>query len=195
MARVKRGVTARKKHKKILSYTKGFKHGRKNIFRLAKQAWIRAGQYAYRDRRNKKRSLRGQWIIVINAAARENGLTYAQFMNGLRRMEVDLNRKVLSTFAREDMEKFKELVEKAKEGLKKAAVQGAKVVEKTLETADSSRAEAGKINEKPAKEETKAVTKEKSAEPASSAGKKTAAKKVAPKKATPKAKKATPKKK
>jgi len=188
MARVKRGVTARKKHKKILSYTKGYKHGRKNIFRLAKQAWIRAGQYAYRDRRNKKRSLRGQWIIVINAAARENGLTYAQFMNGLRRMDVDLNRKVLSTFAKEDMEKFKELVEKAKKGLEKAATQGAKVVEKTLETAE-------KISEKPIKEETKAAPKKKPAEKPVKPAVKTAVKKAAPKKPASITKKAPAKKK
>lgn len=194
MARVKRGVTARKKHKKILSYTKGYKHGRKNIFRLAKQAWIRAGQYSYRDRRNKKRSLRGQWIIVINAAARENGLTYAQFMNGLRRMEIDLNRKVLSTFAKDDMEKFKELVAKAKKGLEKAATQGAKVVEKTLKTADSPHVEAGKIAEKPVKEEAQPNLKEKLTKKSAKPVVKPAAKKATLKKPTPKAKKATPKK-
>lgn len=190
MARVKRGVTARKKHKKILSYTKGYRHGRKNIFRLAKQAWIRAGQYSYRDRRNKKRSLRGQWIIVINAAARENGLTYAQFMNGLRRMEIDLNRKVLSTLAREDTEKFKELVEKAKKGLEKAIAQGAKVVEKTLETAE-------KIIQKPVKKETKTVIRQTAVKPTKKpveTAVKSTAKKATPKKSVPTTKK-TPRKK
>ena len=191
MARVKRGVTARKKHKKILSYTKGYKHGRKNIFRLAKQAWIRAGQYAYRDRRNKKRSLRGQWIIVINAAARENGLTYAQFMNGLRRMDIDLNRKVLSTFAKDDMEKFKELVEKAKKGLEKAAAQGAKVVEKTLETAEVVATSDKRQATSKAKPAPKKKPTEKTAKPAV----KTAVKKAAPKKTASVTNKATAKKK
>ena len=94
MPRVKRGVTARARHKKILALAKGFRGRRKNVFRIAKQAVMKAGQYAYRDRRTKKRVFRQLWIARINAAARQYGLTYSVFMNGLSRAEIGIDRKV-----------------------------------------------------------------------------------------------------
>lgn len=97
--RVKRGVPARAKHKKILKAAKGMQHNRTRSYKLAKQGVIRALQYAYRDRRNKKRDLRGLWITRINAAARENGTTYGQLISGLKKAGVELDRKVLSELA------------------------------------------------------------------------------------------------
>ena len=97
--RVKRGVPARAKHKKILTAAKGMQHNRTRSFRLAKQAVIRALQYAYRDRRNKKRDLRELWITRINAAARENGTTYGKLIHGLKNAGVELDRKVLAELA------------------------------------------------------------------------------------------------
>ena len=97
--RVKRGVPARAKHKKILKAAKGMQHNRTRSFRLAKQGVIRALQYAYRDRRNKKRDLRGLWITRINAAARENGTTYAKLIAGLKRTNIELDRKILAELA------------------------------------------------------------------------------------------------
>jgi len=97
--RVKRGVAARAKHKKILKQAKGMQHNRTRSFRLAKQGVIRALQYAYRDRRNKKRDLRGLWITRINAAARENGTTYGKLIAGLKAANIALDRKVLSELA------------------------------------------------------------------------------------------------
>lgn len=97
--RVKRGVPARAKHKKILKAAKGMQHNRTRSYRLAKQAVIRALQYSYRDRRNKKRDLRGLWITRINAAARLNGLTYSKLMAGLKKANVELDRKVLAEIA------------------------------------------------------------------------------------------------
>jgi len=93
MPRVKRGVTARAKHKKILKAAKGYRGRRKNVYRVAKQAVMKAGQYAYRDRRQKKRQFRALWIARINAAAREAGLTYSRFMNGLKKSSVEVDRK------------------------------------------------------------------------------------------------------
>jgi len=104
--RIKRGVTARNKHKKILKLAKGMQHARRRSFRLAKQGVIRALQYAYRDRRNKKRDLRGTWITRINAAARENGTTYAKLVNDMKKAGVELDRKVLAEMAVSEPKSF-----------------------------------------------------------------------------------------
>ena len=114
MSRVKRGVTVKKRHKKILAKTKGFRHGRKNLVKMSRQADLKAGQYAYRDRRVKKRDFRRLWILQINAACRLNGIKYSTFMNGLKKAKIDLDRKVLSQIAQENPEEFKKLVEKVK---------------------------------------------------------------------------------
>lgn len=111
--RVKRGVPARAKHKKILTAAKGMQHNRTRSFRLAKQAVIRALQYAYRDRRNKKRDLRELWITRINAAARENGITYGKFIHGLKAAGVELDRKVLAELAVSEPKAFAALVKLA----------------------------------------------------------------------------------
>src|SRR5881227_3748253 len=99
MPRVKRGVTARARHKKVLDQAKGFRGRRKNVFRIAKEAVMKAGQYAYRDRRNKKRDFRALWITRINAAARQHGLSYSQFMRGAKLAGVELDRKILADIA------------------------------------------------------------------------------------------------
>ena len=114
MPRVKRGVTARARHKKIMKLSKGFILRRTNVFRVAKQAVMKAGQYAYRDRRNKKRVFRRLWIARINAGARANGMTYSVFMNGLKKANIALDRKVLSDMAIFDKAGFASLVEKVK---------------------------------------------------------------------------------
>lgn len=114
MPRVKRGVTARARHKKILKLSKGFILRRNNVFRVAKQAVMKAGQYAYRDRRNKKRVFRRLWIARINAGARANGMSYSVFMNGLKKAGITLDRKVLSDMAIFDKAGFASLVEKVK---------------------------------------------------------------------------------
>ncbi len=111
--RVKRGVAARAKHKKILKAAKGMQHNRTRSFRLAKQAVIRALQYAYRDRRNKKRDLRGLWITRINAAARENGTTYAKLIAGMKKAGIELDRKVLAELAVNEPKAFAEVVKSA----------------------------------------------------------------------------------
>ena len=112
--RVKRGVAAHAKHKKILKAAKGMQHNRTRSFRLAKQAVIRALQYAYRDRRNKKRDLRGLWITRINAAAREQGTTYAKLISGLKKANVELDRKVLAELAVNEPKAFEAVVKAAK---------------------------------------------------------------------------------
>ena len=117
MPRVKRGVTARAKHKKVISQAKGYRGRRKNVFRAANQAVIRAGQYEYRDRRQRKRQFRRLWITRINAAARLNGLSYSRFMNGLLKAEIDIDRKVLADIAVQDAKTFAELAEQAKSAL------------------------------------------------------------------------------
>lgn len=117
MPRVKRGVVARAKHKKILKAAKGYRGRRKNVYRVAKQAVMKAGQYAYRDRRQRKRQFRTLWIARINAAARECGLTYSRFMNGLKKSSVEVDRKVLADLAVFDKEAFAKFVEVAKAGL------------------------------------------------------------------------------
>lgn len=114
MPRVKRGVTAHARHKKILALAKGFRGRRGNVFRIAKQAVMKAGQYAYRDRRAKKRVFRQLWIARINAAARANGLTYSQFINGLNKAQIGLDRKVLADIAVHDEVAFAAIVNQAK---------------------------------------------------------------------------------
>lgn len=117
MPRVKRGVTAHAKHKKILDAAKGYRGRRKNVFRVATQAVTKAGQYAYRDRRQKKRQFRQLWITRINAAARECGLSYSRFINGLMKAAVEIDRKVLAELAVFDKPAFAALAEKAKASL------------------------------------------------------------------------------
>lgn len=117
MARVKRGVTARKKHKKILKQAKGYYGARSRTIKVAKQAVMKAGQYAYRDRRQKKRDFRGLWIIRINAGAREFGLSYSRFIAGLKKANIEIDRKVLAELAVFDKTAFQALVENAKSAL------------------------------------------------------------------------------
>ena len=109
MPRVKRGVTARARHKKVLKQAKGYYGARSRVYRVAKQAVIKAGQYAYRDRRQRKRQFRALWIARINAAAREFGLSYSRFIAGLNKASVVLDRKVLADLAVSDKEAFAEL--------------------------------------------------------------------------------------
>ncbi|HEX5778846.1 MAG TPA: 50S ribosomal protein L20 [Xanthobacteraceae bacterium] len=117
MARVKRGVTSHAKHKKTLKAAKGFYGRRKNTIRAAKAAVDKANQYAYRDRKNKKRTFRALWIQRINAAVRENGLTYGRFINGLGKAGVEVDRKVLADIAVREPASFKLLVDKARAAL------------------------------------------------------------------------------
>jgi large subunit ribosomal protein L20 len=117
MPRVKRGVTAHARHKKVLEKAKGFRGRRGNVYRIANEAVMRAGQYAYRDRRNKKRVFRALWIARINAAARECGLTYSVFMNGLRKASIEVDRKVLADIAVMDKAAFAKIAEQARAGL------------------------------------------------------------------------------
>ena len=114
MPRVKRGVTARARHKKVLALAKGFRGRRKNVYRIAKQAVMKAGQYAYRDRRAKKREFRRLWIARINAGSRALGLTFSKFVAGLKKAKIDLDRKVLADLAVNDPAAFGSIVEKVK---------------------------------------------------------------------------------
>ena len=114
MPRVKRGVTARARHKKVLAQSKGYTQRRNNVYRVAKQAVMKAGQYAYRDRRAKKRVFRALWIARINAGARSHGLTYSRFMNGLKKSAIELDRKVLADMAVLDKPGFAAVVDKVK---------------------------------------------------------------------------------
>ena len=114
MPRVKRGVTARARHKKILVQAKGYRGRRKNVYRVAKQAVMKAGQYQYRDRRQRKRQFRSLWIARINAAARELGLTYSQFANGLKKAAIEIDRKMLSDIAVHDKAAFAAIVDQVK---------------------------------------------------------------------------------
>ena len=114
MARISRGVQAHAKHKKILKKAKGYYGARSKVYRVAKQAVIKAGEYAYRDRRQKRRQFRKLWIIRINAQARKNGMSYSNLMNGLKKAGVDIDRKVLSDIAIFDEKAFVKIVEKAK---------------------------------------------------------------------------------
>ena len=117
MARVKRGVQAHRRHKKILARAKGYYGARSRVYRVAFQAVIKAGQYAYRDRRQKKRQFRALWIARINAAARECGLSYSVFMNGLKKACIEVDRKVLADLAVFDKKAFEKIVEQAKASL------------------------------------------------------------------------------
>ncbi len=117
MARVKRGVQARARHKKVLKAAKGYYNARRKVFRVANQAVIKAGQYAYRDRRNKKRQFRQLWIIRINAGAHQHGLSYSRFINGLKKAGIAIDRKVLAELAVYDKAVFALLAEKAKAAL------------------------------------------------------------------------------
>lgn len=114
MPRIKRGVTAHARHKKILKQAKGYRGARRNVFRVAKQAVIKAGQYAYRDRRQRKRVFRRLWIARINAAARECGLSYSRFMDGLHKAGIEVDRKMLAELAVFNKEDFATLAEQAK---------------------------------------------------------------------------------
>lgn len=114
MARVKRGVTARARHKKVLAKAKGYYGARSRVYRVAKQAVIKAAQYAYRDRKQKKRLFRSLWIVRINAAAREHGLSYSVFMNGLKKASISIDRKVLADIAVHDRTGFAKLAEQVK---------------------------------------------------------------------------------
>jgi len=114
MPRVKRGVTARARHKKVLALAKGFRGRRGNVYRIAKQAVMKAGQYAYRDRRTKKRVFRHLWIARINAGSRSHGVTYSKFMAGLKKAGVGIDRKVLADMAVNDPAAFGSIVEKVR---------------------------------------------------------------------------------
>lgn len=114
MPRVKRGVTAHARHKKVLEQAKGFRGRRGNVFRAANEAVMKAGQYAYRDRRQKKRQFRALWITRINAAAREVGLTYGVFINGLKKAAIDIDRKVLADLAVMDKPAFLKIADQVK---------------------------------------------------------------------------------
>ncbi len=117
MPRVKRGVTARARHKKVLDEAKGYYGARRKIYRVAKQAVIKAGQYAYRDRRQKKRQFRALWIARINAGARANGISYSRMINGLNKAGIAIDRKILADLAIFDKPAFALLAEKAKASL------------------------------------------------------------------------------
>ncbi|MCP4047658.1 MAG: 50S ribosomal protein L20 [Gammaproteobacteria bacterium] len=117
MARVKRGVVAHARHKKVLKQAKGYYGARRKVYRVAKQAVIKSGQYAYRDRRTRKRQFRRLWIVRINAAARQFGLSYSRFMDGLNKAGIEVDRKVLADLAVHDISAFGALAEKAKASL------------------------------------------------------------------------------
>ncbi|OGT62645.1 MAG: 50S ribosomal protein L20 [Gammaproteobacteria bacterium RIFCSPHIGHO2_12_FULL_45_12] len=121
MSRVKRGVTARARHKKVLAKAKGYYGARSRVYRVAKQAVIKAAQYAYRDRRVRKRDFRSLWIVRVNAAARVHGLTYSAFMHGLKVAAIEIDRKVLADIAVHDKEAFTVLAEQVKASLAAAA--------------------------------------------------------------------------
>lgn len=114
MPRVKRGVTAHARHKKVIEQAKGYRGRRKNVFRVARQAVTKAAQYAYRDRRQRKRQFRALWIARINAAAREHGLSYSRLIDGLNKSNIDIDRKVLAEIAVSDKYAFAQLAEQAK---------------------------------------------------------------------------------
>jgi large subunit ribosomal protein L20 len=125
MPRVKRGVASRARRKKVLKQAKGYYGARSRQFKVAKQAVIKAGQYAYRDRRQRKRQFRSLWIVRINAGAREHGLSYSQFISGLKKAEIDVDRKVLADLAMHEKQAFAVLAEQAKAALAAPAAQAA----------------------------------------------------------------------
>ncbi len=114
MARIKRGVTAKRRHKKVLSMAKGYYGARSKIFRVAKQAVIKAAQYSYRDRKQRKRDFRSLWIVRINAATRTRGISYSKFIEGLKKINIFLNRKILSDMAIYDEKSFNLIIDKVK---------------------------------------------------------------------------------
>ena len=118
MARVKNGLTSRKRRKKVLKQAKGYFGAKSTLYRTAKQAVTKSGQYAYRDRKNRKREFRKLWIARINAAARQHDISYSRLMNGLKLAGIEMNRKMLSEIAINDEKAFEELVNKAKDALK-----------------------------------------------------------------------------
>ena len=115
MARVKRGVVAHARHKKVIKKAKGFRGRRKNTFKVAKQAVEKSMQYAYRDRKVRKRDFRSLWTQRINAGAREHGMSYSQFINGIKKAEIDIDRKILAEIAKDNPTTFKYLVEKIRQ--------------------------------------------------------------------------------
>ena len=115
MPRVKRGVTARARHKKVIDQAKGYRGRRKNVYRIAKEAVMRAGQYAYRDRRNRKRDLRALWITRINNASRELGLSYSQLISLMKKQNINIDRKILAELAVNQPAAFKAIVKQAKQ--------------------------------------------------------------------------------
>lgn len=117
MARVKRGVIARRRHKKILGKAKGYYNARRKVFRVAKQAVTKAAQYAYIGRKQKKRNFRALWIVRINAAAREYGLSYSRLIAGLKKAQINVDRKILADLAYHDMKAFGAIAERAKQSL------------------------------------------------------------------------------
>ena len=117
MSRVKRGVTARARHKKVLAKAKGFRGRRGNVYRVAKEAVMKAGQYAYRDRRNRKRDIRALWITRINAAVRELGMSYSAFMAGMKKAKIEIDRKVLADLAVLDKPAFAKIAGQIKASL------------------------------------------------------------------------------
>jgi len=117
MARVKRGVQSKRRHKKVLKQARGYRGNRSRTFKVANQAVNRAGQYAYRDRRQKKRVFRSLWVVRINAAARENGLSYSKFISGLKKANINLDRKTLADLAVNDKQAFTLIAEEAKSNL------------------------------------------------------------------------------
>jgi large subunit ribosomal protein L20 len=117
MPRVKRGVTAKAQHKKVLKQAKGYRGARSRLYKVAKQAVDKAGQYAYRDRRQRKRQFRALWVVRINAAARENGLSYSRLIAGLNKASITLDRKVLADMAVNDKPAFSQLVDQARQAL------------------------------------------------------------------------------
>ena len=117
MPRVKRGVTARARHRKVIDKAKGYRGRRKNVYRIAKNAVTKAGQYAYRDRRQRKRTFRALWIARINAAAREHGMSYSVFMNGLKRANIEIDRKLLADLAVADKPAFAKIASQVKAGI------------------------------------------------------------------------------
>ena len=117
MPRVKRGVTARARHRKVIDKAKGYRGRRKNVYRIAKNAVTKAGQYAYRDRRQRKRTFRALWIARINAAAREHGMSYSVFMNGLKRANIEIDRKLLADLAVADKPAFAKIAGQVKAGI------------------------------------------------------------------------------
>ncbi|MBI3372163.1 MAG: 50S ribosomal protein L20 [Betaproteobacteria bacterium] len=117
MPRVKRGVTARARHRKVLDKAKGYRGRRGNVYRIAKNAATKAGQYAYRDRRQRKRTFRALWIARINAGAREHGMSYSVFMNGLKRANIEIDRKMLAELAVADKPAFAKIAGQVKAGI------------------------------------------------------------------------------